>query len=45
MNEKFVTRIATELEEIRTAGLFKQERTITSEQGAEIEVNGKTVLK
>lgn len=44
MNEKFVTRIATELEEIRTAGLFKQERTITSEQGAEIEVNGKTVL-
>lgn len=44
MNEKFVTRIATELEEIRTAGLFKQERTITSEQGAEIDVNGKTVL-
>jgi glycine C-acetyltransferase len=44
MNEKFVTRIATELEEIRTAGLFKQERTITSEQGAEIEVNGRTVL-
>ena len=44
MNEEFVTRIAAEVEEIRSAGLFKQERTITSEQGAEIEVNGKTVL-
>ncbi len=44
MNEEFVTRINTELKEIRKAGLFKQERTITSEQGAEIEVNGRTVL-
>lgn len=44
MNEKFVQRIGTELEDIRTAGLFKLERIITSEQGAEIEVNGKTVL-
>jgi len=44
MNESFVKRIANELEEIKTSGLFKKERTITSEQGAEIEVNGKTVL-
>jgi len=44
MNEEFVVRIAGEVEEIKTAGLYKQERTITSEQGAEIAVNGKTVL-
>src|SRR5437588_11676386 len=44
MNEKFVDRIQQELQEIETAGLFKKERIITSEQGAEINVNGKTVL-
>ncbi len=44
MNEKFVARIAEELTEIETAGLFKKERIITSEQGAEIIVNGKKVL-
>jgi glycine C-acetyltransferase len=44
MNEKFVQRIATEVEEIRASGLFKQERVITSPQGAEIQVGGKTVL-
>jgi glycine C-acetyltransferase len=44
MNEKFVSRIATELKEIETAGLSKKERIISSEQGAEIIVNGKTVL-
>jgi glycine C-acetyltransferase len=33
-----------ELEEITDAGLFKQERIISSPQGAEITVNGKTVL-
>lgn len=44
MNEKFVKRIATELEEIKNAGLFKSERIITSEQGPEIMVNGKEVL-
>jgi glycine C-acetyltransferase len=44
MNEKFITRIQQELEEIQTAGLFKKERIITSEQGAEIQVNGKAVL-
>jgi glycine C-acetyltransferase len=44
MNEKFVARIATELAEIESAGLFKKERVITSEQGPEIVVNGKKVL-
>ncbi|HEX6916300.1 MAG TPA: glycine C-acetyltransferase [Chitinophagaceae bacterium] len=44
MNDKFVQRIASELNEIETAGLFKRERVITSEQGPEITVNGKTVL-
>ncbi len=44
MNTSFVNRISAELEEIKTAGLFKNERVITSEQGAEIIVNGKSVL-
>lgn len=44
MNQKFVTRIAAELDEIRSAGLFKSERIITSEQGPEIMVNGQKVL-
>ncbi|MEP7164896.1 MAG: glycine C-acetyltransferase [Ferruginibacter sp.] len=44
MNTSFVGRISSELEEIRSAGLFKNERIISSEQGAEIIVNGKTVL-
>ncbi|MEO5890022.1 MAG: glycine C-acetyltransferase [Ferruginibacter sp.] len=44
MNEKFVSRIATELAGIEQAGLYKKERIITSEQGAEIIVGGKNVL-
>jgi glycine C-acetyltransferase len=44
MNEKFVNRIKQEVKEIEIAGLFKKERIITSAQGAEIVVNGKTVL-
>jgi len=44
MNEHLVTRIAGELEEIKSAGLFKTERIISSPQGAEIVVNNKTVL-
>jgi glycine C-acetyltransferase len=44
MNSSFVSRIGSELEEIKENGLFKQERVISSEQGAEIIVNGKTVL-
>jgi glycine C-acetyltransferase len=44
MNKKFVNRVREELNEIDSAGLFKKERIITSEQGPEIIVNGKTVL-
>jgi glycine C-acetyltransferase len=44
MNEKFVARIAGELASIKEAGLYKTERIITSEQGAEITVGGQTVL-
>ena len=44
MNQSFINRITTEVEEIKTAGLFKNERIIASEQGAEIIVGGKNVL-
>lgn len=44
MNEKFVQRIQAELSGIKEAGLYKNERVISSRQGAEITVNGKTVL-
>jgi glycine C-acetyltransferase len=44
MNQAFIQRIEAELAEIESAGLFKRERLIASEQGAAIEVNGKTVL-
>ena len=37
-------RIQKEIEEIKAAGLYKNERIITSPQGPEITVNGKTVL-
>lgn len=44
MNETFVQRIVKEVEEIKASGLYKTERIIESPQGAEILVNGKTVL-
>jgi glycine C-acetyltransferase len=44
MHEPFVKRVAVQLEEIRSAGLFKKERVIGSRQGAEIVVNGRKVL-
>jgi glycine C-acetyltransferase len=44
MNTAFSKRIGDELVEINTAGLFKKERIISSEQGAEITVNGNQVL-
>ncbi len=44
MNENFILRVSGELLEIESSGLFKRERVITSEQGPEIEVNGKIVL-
>lgn len=44
MNDNFAKRIGKEVEGIRAAGLYKTERIITSDQGAEIEVGGKQVL-
>ena len=44
MNNAFTSRIGKEVTEIKDAGLFKTERIISSEQGAEIIVNDKKVL-
>jgi glycine C-acetyltransferase len=44
MNQAFVDRISLELKDIEQNGLYKRERIISSEQGAEIKVNGNTVL-
>lgn len=44
MNQPFIQRLQQELQEIQEAGLFKQERIITSEQSAHIIANGKSVL-
>src|SRR5437763_8705134 len=44
MNDKFAERLRKEIEEIKQSGLYKTERIITSPQGAEITVNGKSVL-
>jgi glycine C-acetyltransferase len=44
MNEKLVTRLQAEIEEIKASGLYKNERVISSPQGAEIIVGGQKVL-
>src|SRR5436305_9191500 len=44
MNESLVSRIGKELQEIKVAGLYKNERIITSDQGAEIIAGGEKVL-
>lgn len=44
MYQNFKTHLQCELNEIQNAGLYKNERIITSAQGAEIEVGGKKVL-
>lgn len=44
MNQNFVDRIGNELKEIEQAGLFKQERIISSVQSAQIKANGKDVI-
>lgn len=44
MYGKLKAHLQTELAAIEEAGLYKRERIITSEQGAEITVNGKRVL-
>src|SRR6201995_2377182 len=43
-NPSFYTRLQKELQEIKDAGLYKQERIIESPQGPEIQVNGRTAL-
>ena len=40
MNQAFVSHIAAELSQLKSAGLYKSERVITSMQSAEIEVAG-----
>jgi len=44
MNDQLIQRLRAELEDIRTSGLYKTERIIESPQGAEILVNGRTVV-
>lgn len=44
MNENITKRIAKEIDDIKTSGLYKTERVIDSVQGANITVNGKSVL-
>src|SRR6187401_1472833 len=44
MYGKIKEHLQNELQTIEDNGIFKRERIITSEQGAEITVNGKTVL-
>ena len=43
-SSSFYTRLQNELQEIKNAGLYKQERIIESPQCPEILVNGRTVL-
>lgn len=44
MNQKLVDRIGSEITEIKEAGLFKNERIISSVQSAHITANGENVL-
>src|ERR1044071_8218791 len=44
MYETLKPALQKELEEIKSAGLYKQERIISTPQGAEITANGKKVL-
>ncbi|CAN7317132.1 glycine C-acetyltransferase [Aminobacter sp. LjRoot7] len=44
MTSAFLSHLQTELSGLRSAGLYKSERVITSTQGAEIEVGGEKVL-
>lgn len=44
MYGKFKEHLQQELSDIRAAGLYKNERVITSPQRAEIEVGGRKVL-
>ena len=44
MTSAFLSHLSTELDGLKSAGLYKSERVITSTQSAEIEVGGRKVL-
>ena len=44
MSAAFLSHIDNELQGLKSAGLYKSERVITSTQSAEIEVGGDKVL-
>ena len=44
MSDSLYSQLATDLEQIREGGLYKEERLIMGEQTADIEVGGKQVL-
>ncbi|RUU50087.1 glycine C-acetyltransferase, partial [Mesorhizobium sp. M2C.T.Ca.TU.002.02.1.1] len=44
MSKAFLSHIDSELEGLKSAGLYKSERVISSMQSAEIEVTGQKVL-
>ncbi|GAA4110613.1 glycine C-acetyltransferase [Aminobacter aganoensis] len=44
MSKAFLSHLSSELEGLKSAGLYKSERVITSTQSAEIEVGGERVL-
>jgi glycine C-acetyltransferase len=44
MTEAFVSHLSRELDAVKSAGLYKSERVISSMQSAEIEVGGRDVL-
>ena len=44
MTNDMLTHLKTELEEIKKAGLYKEERVITSAQSAKINSGGKEVI-
>ena len=44
ISEQYLQNLRSELQNIENDGLYKRERIITSQQSAEIEANGKTLL-
>ncbi|TIU72975.1 MAG: glycine C-acetyltransferase, partial [Mesorhizobium sp.] len=44
MSKAFLSHIDSELQGLKSAGLYKSERVISSMQSAEIEVGGEKVL-
>ena len=44
MSDSLYSQLATDLDQIREDGLYKEERLIMGEQTADIEVGGKQVL-